>query len=104
MRPRSGAPARIVGTPSRSFSSPHGDHCRKLLRGCQWTDAWTGKKFQGGRVVKADAPIEHIPVYVRGDKPELLKLFSPAVQLDAGAESRVLQRHSEIAAGKAAKR
>jgi len=47
-----------------------------------WTDAWTGKKLKGGQTVKADAPIEHIPVYVRGDKPELLKLFGMAAPKD----------------------
>lgn len=47
-----------------------------LPAGTEWTDAWTGKKLQGGQVVKADAPIEHIPVYVRGDKSELIKLFT----------------------------
>ena len=31
--------------------------------------------FPGGQTVEAEAPIEHIPVYVRGNKPELLKLF-----------------------------
>jgi alpha-glucosidase (family GH31 glycosyl hydrolase) len=41
-----------------------------------WTDAWTGKVFPGGQTVEADAPIEHIPVYLRGNKPELLKLFT----------------------------
>jgi alpha-glucosidase (family GH31 glycosyl hydrolase) len=46
-----------------------------LPAGTEWTDAWTGKKLQGGRTVKADAPIEHIPVYVRGDNPGLLQLF-----------------------------
>jgi alpha-glucosidase (family GH31 glycosyl hydrolase) len=44
--------------------------------GTEWTDAWTGKKLAGGQVVKAEAPIEHIPVYIRGDKPALLKLFT----------------------------
>jgi len=46
-----------------------------LPAGVDWTDAWTGKKLKGGQRVKSDAPIEHIPVYLRGDKPELLKLF-----------------------------
>jgi alpha-D-xyloside xylohydrolase len=46
-----------------------------LPAGTDWTDAWTGKKISGGQVIRADAPIEHIPVYVRGDNPTLLKLF-----------------------------
>ena len=28
-----------------------------------------------GQVITADAPMEHIPVFIRGDKPELLDLF-----------------------------
>ena len=47
-----------------------------LPAGTNWTDAWTGAKLPGGRTITADAPIERIPVYVRGDNPELLKLFS----------------------------
>jgi len=43
--------------------------------GGDWTDAWTGRKFKGGQTIKADAPIERIPVYLRGDQPMLLKLF-----------------------------
>ena len=46
-----------------------------LPAGTEWTDAWTGKKLAGGQTVKADAPIEHIPVYIRGDNPDLLKHF-----------------------------
>jgi alpha-D-xyloside xylohydrolase len=47
-----------------------------LPAGIEWIDAWTAKRLQGGQAVKADAPIEHIPVYVRGNKPELLNLFT----------------------------
>ena len=47
-----------------------------LPAGTEWTDAWTGKKFKGGRTIEADAPIEHIPIYLRGSQPKLLKLFS----------------------------
>jgi hypothetical protein len=46
-----------------------------LPAGVEWTDAWTGKKIQGGKAITADAPIEHIPVYIRGDKPALLAHF-----------------------------
>ena len=34
-----------------------------------------GTWFQGGQVIEADAPIEYIPVYLRGEKPALLGLF-----------------------------
>jgi alpha-D-xyloside xylohydrolase len=46
-----------------------------LPAGTDWTDAWTGAKLPGGQTVEADAPIEHIPVYVRGDNAGLLELF-----------------------------
>jgi len=46
-----------------------------LPAGVEWTDAWTGEKILGGQAIAADAPIEHIPVYIRGDKPALLELF-----------------------------
>lgn len=46
-----------------------------LPAGTDWIDAWTGEKKQGGQTIKADAPIEHIPIYICGDKAEHLKLF-----------------------------
>jgi alpha-D-xyloside xylohydrolase len=51
-----------------------------LPAGTKWTDAWTGKVIPGGQTVDADAPIERIPVYLRGNKPELLKLFAEQKQ------------------------
>ncbi len=47
-----------------------------LPTGADWTDAWTGEKLSGGQTVTADAPIEHIPVYVRGANAALLTLFA----------------------------
>ena len=46
-----------------------------LPAGTEWIDAWTGKKLAGGQTIEADAPIEHIPVYIRGENPDLLKHF-----------------------------
>jgi alpha-D-xyloside xylohydrolase len=36
-----------------------------LPKNTHWFDFWTGKKFQGGNIISADAPIDHIPVFVR---------------------------------------
>jgi alpha-D-xyloside xylohydrolase len=39
-----------------------------LPSGAKWTDAWTGKDFEGGQTVKAAAPLERIPLYLRNGK------------------------------------
>ena len=36
-----------------------------LPDGTDWVDFWSGKKYRGGRDVKADAPIDRIPLFVR---------------------------------------
>ena len=36
-----------------------------LPGGTQWTDAYTGQRFEGGQWVHAEAPLERIPVYLR---------------------------------------
>ena len=46
-----------------------------LPAGSRWVDAWTGETIAGGSTVSADAPIEHIPVFVRGQNEGLLMLF-----------------------------
>ncbi len=46
-----------------------------LPEGADWIDAWTGEANRGGQAVRTDAPIEHIPVYVRSSRQELVALF-----------------------------
>jgi len=36
-----------------------------LPGGASWKNAWTGEKIDGGKAVKADAPIEQIPLFIR---------------------------------------
>jgi alpha-D-xyloside xylohydrolase len=36
-----------------------------LPAGSRWTDAWTGKSYEGGQRIEAEAPLERIPVYTR---------------------------------------
>jgi alpha-glucosidase len=31
-----------------------------------WYDYWTGKRYEGGTMIRADAPLETVPMYVRG--------------------------------------
>jgi alpha-D-xyloside xylohydrolase len=38
-----------------------------LPSGTIWTDAWSGQTFEGGQRIVADAPLERIPVYLRGN-------------------------------------
>ncbi len=39
-----------------------------LPAGATWTDAWTGKKFKGGRTITAAAPLEKIPLYIKNGR------------------------------------
>jgi alpha-D-xyloside xylohydrolase len=39
-----------------------------LPAGTRWRDAWTDEKLEGGQWIAADAPLERIPLYLRGDK------------------------------------
>lgn len=36
-----------------------------LPAGASWINAWSGEKFTGGHTLTVDAPIEHIPVFIR---------------------------------------
>ncbi len=36
-----------------------------LPKGTQWVDFWTGKRFDGGQSIKADASFETMPLFVR---------------------------------------
>lgn len=38
-----------------------------LPAGSRWTDAWTGVVLEGGQTITADAPLERIPLYLRGN-------------------------------------
>ncbi len=46
-----------------------------LPTGTDWLDAYTGEKFAGGQTITADAPIEHIPVFVRRENAALAECF-----------------------------
>lgn len=35
-------------------------------KGARWFDYFTGKEFEAGRVHEVDAPLDHIPLHVRG--------------------------------------
>jgi len=39
-----------------------------LPKGENWTECYTGRKYAGGQTVTAEAPIDIIPVFVRGEK------------------------------------
>jgi alpha-D-xyloside xylohydrolase len=38
-----------------------------LPGGTTWTEAWTDETFDGGQWITADAPLERIPLYLRGE-------------------------------------
>jgi alpha-D-xyloside xylohydrolase len=37
-----------------------------LPAGCEWFDLWDGRLYEGGKAVVVNAPLERIPVFVRG--------------------------------------
>jgi len=46
-----------------------------LPDGVTWVNAWTGEEHPGGSTITADAPIERIPVFLRGQNEQLGSLF-----------------------------
>jgi alpha-D-xyloside xylohydrolase len=44
--------------------------------GTSWTDAWTHKRIKGGQWIEAEAPLDRIPVYLRGDSRLPIKPIS----------------------------
>jgi alpha-D-xyloside xylohydrolase len=52
-----------------------------LPAGADWINAWTGEKTAGGTRLVAEAPIEHIPVFVREGRESLLELFKDLYEL-----------------------
>ena len=49
-------PVMEAGVDSRSVYLPAGS---------VWTDAWTGKVYEGGQTIQADAPIDVIPLFLK---------------------------------------
>ena len=41
-----------------------------LPQGCEWTSAWTGQLFAGGREYRIEAPVDMIPVFLRNGQQE----------------------------------
>ena len=37
-----------------------------LPKGTDWTDIWTKEKYKGGQTIRAEAPLDAIPVFSRG--------------------------------------
>ena len=46
-------------------------NCRQvsvyLPTGADWTNAWTGQRFQGGQTVTVDAPLDQIPLFTKNE-------------------------------------
>lgn len=53
------APVMAEGVTERVVYLPEGE---------SWTESYTGEKYEGGQIVLAKAPMDIIPVFVRGDK------------------------------------
>jgi alpha-D-xyloside xylohydrolase len=48
-----------------------------------WLDLWSDSRFEGGRVVHAPAPLDRIPVFIRGDSLRADDLLAAAATFDA---------------------
>jgi len=60
-----------------------------LPKGAKWTDFWTGKVIAGGQSTNADAPISHLPLFV---KTGSIVPFGPKLQFSGeqpGAEIEI---------------
>lgn len=62
-----------------------------LPKGAEWIDFWTGKRYKGGQTILADAPISHLPLFVRGGSivPMMPVQQYTSERLDAPYEIRV---------------
>ena len=47
-----------------------------LPSGVDWTDVWTGRRIPGGEALCTPAPIEHIPIFIRGENSDLLRCIT----------------------------
>lgn len=46
-----------------------------LPAGAEWTNVWSGEKVTGGQRIAVAAPLEQIPVFMRGTNPALINCF-----------------------------
>lgn len=62
-----------------------------LPSGCDWYDFWTGEKYNGGQTIKAEAPLEKIPLYIKAGSiiPLGPKVQHSGEKLDADWEVRI---------------
>jgi len=57
-----------------------------LPKGSQWFDFWTGKKYEGGMKVKADASYETMPLFVKAGS---IIPFGPFIQYSTEKEDPI---------------
>ncbi|MBO4750528.1 MAG: DUF4968 domain-containing protein [Lachnospiraceae bacterium] len=55
-----------------------------LPMGCGWYDYWTERYYEGGQWILADAPLEHIPVFVKAGSIVPKTAFAPSVEEQTG--------------------
>jgi len=76
------APMLSLGARSRSVYLPDTGAAAGTMA---WRNAWTGTLHAGGTSLEVDAPLEHIPVFLRADsKLELKESGSSGNELDRG--------------------
>jgi alpha-D-xyloside xylohydrolase len=61
-----------------------------LPAGSDWVDFWTGQTHRGGETIKADAPLDRIPIYVKaGSIVPLGPIVQSASELEDPLEIRI---------------
>jgi alpha-D-xyloside xylohydrolase len=73
------APVYTEGARTRRVYLPAGPE------GTTWRDAWTGTEHPGGEWITAPAPLDTIPVYLRGDGQ--VEPFGPPASLGPSENS-----------------
>lgn len=66
-----------------------------LPKGCDWYDFETGRKYAGGSTVTADAPLDRIPVFVKGGS--VIPMREPALSTEEQTDPVVYRRFGENA-------
>jgi alpha-glucosidase len=82
------APVLAAGTTSRSVYLP---------QGAVWIDYWTGQHYCGGETITVAAPLDHLPLFVRGGA--ILPHWPLLMHTDQARRIETIDFHTFVAPG-----